>query len=256
MPLARFGSMRAGNSPALCRHAALVPVEPLSRAEVEVWWTGLIESRVTLEGWPRSGKRVVPTCLVKPERRRRDRRGVARTTGASVLLAASLFACGSSPQDEGPVVNWDKPFGAGPVVPDVASAVKVGHLPFRPVVPHFDQAPTRLQVTSRPDPPTLAVVYRFRLGVDFTTDGRVSLTESAAEMSNDTVLAAVDNPPGPPDDFTVVDLGRSQKALLIHAHGLGRVRFVRDAVLYDIAGPGLTPQEAQVLGRQLVEDTA
>lgn len=215
-------------------------------------------------------ERVLPDMPSQPERRRRARSGPARTIGASVLIAASLFACGSSPkaegaplastartsQDEGPVVNWDKPFGAGPVVPDVATAVKVGHLSFRPVVPHFDQAPTRLQVTSRPDPPTLAVVYRFPLGADFTTDGRVSLTESAADMSNDTVLATVDNPPGPPDDFTVVDMGRSQKALLIHARGLGRVRFVRDAVLYDIAGPGLSPQEAQVLGRQLVKDTA
>ena len=175
--------------------------------------------------------------------------------GCGALLAASLVACGSSPKDEGPVVNWDMPFGAGPVVPDVATAVKVGHLAFRPVVPHFDQAPTLLQVSARPDIPTLAVVYRFPLGGGFTTDGRVSLTESAADMSNDAVLATVDNPPGPRDDFTVVDLGRSQKALLIHAQGLGRVRFVRDAVMYDIAGPGLTPDEALVLGRQLVEDT-
>jgi hypothetical protein len=155
-------------------------------------------------------------------------------------------------QNEGPVINWDKPLGEGPIVADLATAMRVGRLSFTPIQPRFSQPPTSIQVAQKPNELAIAFVYNFPRGRAFPTDGRVQVLETVAAITSADLLGVIHNPPGPAQDFVDIHLGE-QDALLIQSDGIGRVQFIEAGVEFDVAGPALSVAEAQTLGRQLAD---
>ena len=180
--------------------------------------------------------------------------GTAPSTSAA-QLQPSQGVEGPSDQPvighEGPVINWDSPFPEGTDVPDVATARAKGMLAFTPIVPAFNVAPVRIQVENPRFWHSVVFVFHFPVGKVFPTDGRVTVTETEPDLSNQDILDVIKNPPGPPGDFDIISLG-GQQALLIHASGVGRIRFVSNNVDYDIKGPAVSPTEVVKLANQLV----
>lgn len=174
---------------------------------------------------------------------------------SGVVAGCGAYGIGSSsvPPKEGPVVNWDKPFFDGPQT-SVAGARTAGRLPFLPSLPRLPRPPVRIQVTNPgttpPEQRAVAIVYRFPIGPDFPTDGRVVVEESATGQTVAGLEATVEDPPGPAEDFRMIDVA-GERALLSQHGGVGRVTFIRHGVTFDITGPAVSPAMAVRLARQV-----
>ncbi len=193
--------------------------------------------------------------------------------GALVIAALSgaIVGCGERPAPEGPQVvreaagpsadppvgvpriDWDKPFRDG-VGTTTAGAKTAGALTFQPRPPRFAEPPVSILVTNPATTPldqrAVAFVYRFPTGTDFPTDGRVVVTQTATDLTVANLEATVADPPGPPENFRMIDLA-GQPALLIQGDGVGRVRFIRNRVMFDITGPAVSPAVVSQLATQL-----
>ncbi len=151
-------------------------------------------------------------------------------------------------------INWDHPYADGVTVQDVAEAKRVGRLPFVPVLPPFDVAPSLIQVTQPHRGPSVAFVFHFPTGpgTGFPTDGRVEVDQTPGSADDEQSYAGVANqPPSMVSKQELVDVGGGKVALLVQAHGIGRVTFTKDAVRYDLTGPAVSPAKAVELARLL-----
>ena len=155
---------------------------------------------------------------------------------------------------DGPRINWGSPLPGGKST-SAQMARAQGRLPFSPTIPQFGIGPSLVQVsnpadTTSPDLGTVAFVYHFPTGKAFPVDGRVTLLEYQSQVTETQLEAVTANPPGPAEDFTVIRIN-GHGALLVHANGIGRVMFVLHAIMYDLKGPALSPQEAEHLASQI-----
>ncbi len=185
--------------------------------------------------------------------------GAARATEpASSSAVASLAAptaktISTSPVDQGPQINWDAPLGDGKLT-SAGAAAKDGALPFAPRTPQFSIAPITVQVsdvaTTQPADRAVAYVYKFPLGADFLTDGRVRVLEYATTSTEAELEGVAKNPPGPPEDFAVVTIA-GHSALLVQANGIGRIQYIQNGIMYDITGPAAPTAVVEKLAAQL-----
>ncbi len=156
---------------------------------------------------------------------------------------------------EGPTINWDKPLASGLEV-SVEQARLVGQLSFEPVVPDFTVEETSVVVSD----PTLeavelravAFVYDFPSGPDFPEDGRVHVLEGTTNAPQDLFSQIVAGHVGLADEenYDLVTIG-GEDALFIHTDMIGRVRFARNGVFFDVIGPALPPDTALALAEDL-----
>ena len=155
----------------------------------------------------------------------------------------------------GPTINWDMPIPTGLVV-SADQAQLLGKLPFAPITPEFTQAPTRVVVS---DPileseelRAVAFVYDFPPGTGIAVDGRMHVLEGVTDASDDLFRDIVESHTGLEDEqnYDLVTIG-GRDALLIHTETIGRVRFVRDGIYYDLTGPALSPGTALALAEDL-----
>lgn len=171
--------------------------------------------------------------------------------GAPAATAASA----ESTVAEGPAINWDMPIPTGLVV-SADEAQLVGKLPFTPITPAFAEAPVRVIVS---DPALEAeelraavFVYDFPAGQGIGEDGRVRVLEGVTDAPDDLFGQIVAGHVGLADE-SLYDLALvgGRDALLIHTDTIGRVRFVRDGVYFDVTGPTLAPDTALALAEDL-----
>lgn len=197
-----------------------------------------------------------------------------RIRGVLVIAAVSgvVVGCGERPAPEGPQpvvrgaaapstvlpvavpeTDWDRPFKDG-LQTTTSDARTAGQLSFAPQLPHFVQSPVRIQVTDPAATPqdqrAVAFVYRFPTGVNYPTDGRVVVTQTATDQTVANLDTTVEDPPGPPENFRMIDVA-GQRALLITGDGVGRVRFIRSGVMFDITGPAVSPTVVSKLAELL-----
>ena len=196
----------------------------------------------------------------------------ASVLGLSGVLLAACAAPASSPagppdptdtvlptfsvsEEEGPRINWDIPIPNGIMVP-AGEAQRLGQLPFEPVLPEYSLPPVRVVVT---DPESEAeelravtYVYDFSSRQGFTDDGRVRVLEGVADFSDELFGEVVASHEGFPDaeNYDVITIA-GRDALFIHTESTGRVRFARQGVYFDIAGPALLPNTAVLLAEDL-----
>jgi hypothetical protein len=163
------------------------------------------------------------------------------TPAVTTSLAAPTL---SPPQiEEGPVVDWDARLTGG-VTTSVGQLASVGKLNFPVLIPAFGIPPTRAEVTTAStDPAAKRVVLHYDFGVSaaFPVDGRVVVNESPTVLSV-ADLATLGVPNSGLVNTLVTVAGKP--AVLLTANGQGRVLFVRDGTLVDIAGPDLSPAMA------------
>lgn len=171
--------------------------------------------------------------------------------GAPTATAASAETAVA----EGPAINWDMPIPTGLVV-TADEAQLVGELPFTPIAPVFAEAPVRVIVT---DPAMEAeelraavFVYDFPPGQGIGEDGRVRVLEGITDAPDDLFGQIVASHVGLTDE-SMYDLALvgGRDALLIHTDAIGRVRFVRNGVYFDVTGPALAPDTALALAEDL-----
>lgn len=174
-------------------------------------------------------------------------------TGAPTATAAPA----ESPVADGPAINWDMPIPTGLVV-SADEAQLVGKLSFTPIAPAFAEAPVRVIVS---DPALEAeelraavFVYDFPPGQGIGEDGRVRVLEGITDAPDDLFGQIVAGHVGLADE-SLYDLALvgGRDALLIHTDAIGRVRFVRDGVYFDVTGPALAPDTALALAEDLAK---
>jgi len=171
-------------------------------------------------------------------------------SAASVLNSSTSPTAGIASKSlvpEGPKINWDAPLGDARLT-SASAAAKDGALTFTPRTPQFSVAPVTVQV-SDPDQ-AVAYVYRFPLGVDFPTDGRIRVLEYATSSTEADVEGVAKNAPGPPEDFVVLTVS-GHRALLVQADGVGRIQYIQNGVMYDITGPAAPTDVVKKLAAQL-----
>ncbi|MDX6255090.1 MAG: hypothetical protein QOJ11_1424 [Frankiales bacterium] len=188
---------------------------------------------VTIPGLVSTSPRPASTAVTSPP-----------THPAATTLPAQTL---SAPQnEEGPVVDWDARLTGG-VATSVAQLASVGKLNFPVLIPTFGIPPKRAEVTTaRTDPVAKRVVLHYDFGVTkaFPVDGRVVVNESPTVMTvADLTTLGVPNSGLVNKLITVA----GKPAVLLSANGQGRVLFVRDGTLVDIAGPALSPAMAMKL---------
>lgn len=184
--------------------------------------------------------------------------------GALVAVAMSMTGCGPQPagptesasQTESPLspaINWDTPPDPGTRTMTVAGLASVTDLAFDAVAPPFSGTLTRVEVSPAGEPPEgQYVVFRYEL----LSDGLVLVTESPTSETEQHLRDRAANPPGPADELSLVDLGGVTAQLNINAErSVGRVAFIKGGVIYDIAGPSLTPTSAVELATKLAAAT-
>lgn len=152
--------------------------------------------------------------------------------------------------DGGISIIWDRPIPDGTVVSTIDEAVQVGKLTFTPLLPNFGVLPVSIEVADPTEFQATAFMYNFPLSAEFPTDGHVRVLESKALISQQALLNVVSNPPGPAEDFKVVQIA-GQDALLVQGNGVGRVQFIRDGIQFDVTGPEISPEECERLASQL-----
>lgn len=154
---------------------------------------------------------------------------------------------------EGPKINWDAPLSHAKWTSATAAA-KDGALTFAPRTPRFPNAPAAVQVS---DPAATAVadravvyLYKFPLGADFPTDGRIRVLEYATTSSEADLEGVAKNPPGPAEDFAVITIA-GHLGLLVQAHGVGRIQYIQNGVMYDVTGPSAPTAVVKKLAAEL-----
>lgn len=181
---------------------------------------------------------------------------------ALIMLAGSVISCGqtqaaapvaqtsedpgvlkTAAAGEGPAVDWDAPIPQGVYV-RVAEARRVGALPFEPIAPAFSVQP-RVQVTNpdevAEDDRAVTYIFKFPVGADFPTDGRLVVTEGPTDQTSETLRQIALSHNGKADDGYYDEIViQDQPALLIHSDTVGRVRFIRTGIYFDITGPAAT----------------
>jgi hypothetical protein len=150
---------------------------------------------------------------------------------------------------EAPEINWDRPsrdgldIAAGQVA-NAAAIRQTGSLSFTPIVPKFSTPPTLVQVT----PASLAVelrevafVYRFPLGPDFPTDGRVMVLEKGHMTPSSIVTMEQSIEEMFPGQATLITIGAGITAMLkTSKDGRGEVQMSMPGdVWVDIIGPAI-----------------
>jgi len=171
----------------------------------------------------------------------------ALNSSAAPTVSPTAEIASTSLVPEGPKINWDAPLGEAKGTSPSAVA-KDGALTFTPRTPQFSIAPVTVQV-SHPDQ-AVAYVYRFPLGVDFPTDGRIRVLEYATSSTETDLEGVVKNAPGPPEDFAVLTVA-GHRALLVQADGVGRIQYIHNGVMYDITGPAAPTAVVKKLAAQL-----
>ncbi len=147
--------------------------------------------------------------------------------------------------------------GAQPLAASVASsraqARAQGRLLFDPVVPSWAVPESAVYVSdaSRIPPAHAAVafVYTFPIAADFPADGRVVMVQRPTEESEASFDEIVRS--NGSDNFRVIEVNGRPGALLVEAHGIGRVRVIRNGVVIDITGPATPSASAVRLARDL-----
>ncbi|MDX6228885.1 MAG: hypothetical protein QOI76_2275 [Frankiales bacterium] len=199
---------------------------------------------VTIPGLVSTSPRPASTAVTSPPTHPAATLPVTASPAATGRLPAQTL---SAPQnEEGPVVDWDARL-AGGVATSVAQLASVGKLNFPVLIPTFGIPPKRAEVTTaRTDPVAKRVVLHYDFGVTkaFPVDGRVVVNESPTVMTvADLTTLGVPNSGLVNKLITVA----GKPAVLLSANGQGRVLFVRDGTLVDIAGPALSPAMAMKL---------
>lgn len=171
------------------------------------------------------------------------------------IATAATAAPTEAAVEEGPAINWDMPLPTGLIV-TADQAQLVGKLPFTPIAPAFAEAPVRVIVS---DPALEAeelraavFVYDFPPGQGIGEDGRVRVLEASTDAPETLFAEIVAGHVGLIDEalYDLVQVG-GHDALLIHTDTIGRVRFVRDGVSFDVTGPALAPDTALALAEDL-----
>lgn len=158
-----------------------------------------------------------------------------------------------SPVPEQLQTNWDAPVLA-PIETTLTDAAAAGSLGFQAVVPEFGVPPTHVQVSDPlavpPEGRSLSLLYRFPRGADFPTDGRVLVREQpAAEVTVD-VLNNVAKGNAASGQYSMTSIGE-RPALLISAHGIGRVTMLSRGLTVDVTGPAVSLEEAIKLAQDI-----
>lgn len=179
-------------------------------------------------------------CLAIP----RSQPAVTSGTGASAATAAP-FDAGTDPE-----INWDHPFhGEGRTLVDpvqlTASPQSFG-TPIHPVTPQLSSGKLRWVDVSAAG--TVAYMFSFAGDAAFPTDGRVSVEESLADMTQDELIngkwAGTKNSLTPVGVITI--LVRSYQ-------GSAEATFIHDGTLYDVVGADLGPEPALSIATQLAK---
>jgi hypothetical protein len=182
--------------------------------------------------------------------------GSSRLAVLSLIVAIAAPACTgvSRAPDEGPPIDWERPFHeTGPTfaTPVEANAV----LPFKVVVPSLP-GPNLIQTlppASVPkDEQVVALVYHF------PGAGTVVIQESLPGDKDlgwlrETVAAHADEPvddPAAPQAFRIVDI-RKTEGMLIQGNGVGRIVWIEDGLLFDITGPTVTPEQVLAIAERV-----
>lgn len=182
--------------------------------------------------------------------------GACSSTTTQSGRSPELSGTWAVPKAEGPSPNWDSPLpNALSYRGDLALPVAVRKsLSFPITVPAFGLAPQLIRVTNPASATgagrSIAFLYDFSGRDGFGRDGRLVVYESVPRSTEADLLAMPKNPPGPPEDFTVVDLG-SSRALFVHHGGVGRVEWISSGVDFDITGPAAPSDSVLRLGRTL-----
>lgn len=155
-----------------------------------------------------------------------------------------------------PATNWDAPQVDG-VATTAKDAPGRGRLSFTPRVPNFAASLTLVQVTDPAREPSAAhrsvtYVYSFKGDAGFPGDARVRVEEKPTDLTDADLKELAQNPPGRPESFRIVTVGQ-HVALLVQddAAAVGRVMFIVNGVMYDVAGPALSPAQAIRLAARL-----
>ena len=156
-------------------------------------------------------------------------------------------------RDEGPKVDWNRPFHDAPVVPPTQasnpSAIRtLGGLRFTPIIPRFSVPPVLVQVTSD----EVVFVYHFPPSPLLPKDGRVTVLEMYGLSQPDLLSMAGSNAKRYPGEVQVITLANGIPAIIdTNARlGLGGAELsLGKNVGVGIHGPALTPEFA----RQLAE---
>jgi len=183
--------------------------------------------------------------------------GAGTSEPAASAVASSAAATGqtasTSVVPEGPKINWDAPLGDAKLT-SARAAAKDGALTFTPRTPRFSVAPVDVQVSDPAATPpadrAVAYVYKFPIGADFPTDGRIRVLEYATSSSEADLEGVAKNPPGPAEDFAVITIA-GHPALLVQADGVGRIQYIQNGIMYDITGPSAPTTVVKKLAAQL-----
>lgn len=184
-----------------------------------------------------------------------------RNSGLMFLLAVILGCCaapatpssagGSSPplagDLSGPRISWDHPFmGEGRTNVDESSLIadpRSYALSIVPTIPSPSGGKLRwIDVSAHG---TVAFMYSFSGDPRFPLDGRVQIEESPSTMTQAQLVAAPWS-----GTHSFISVG-ALTILLRQNNGLADASFIHGGVLYDIAGPALSPQAALDLAGQL-----
>lgn len=181
--------------------------------------------------------------------------GASESAASAVISSAAPTGPSTSVPivPEGPKINWDAPLGDAKWT-SARAAAKDGALTFAPRTPRFSVAPVAVQVSDPAATPAadraVAYLYKFPLGADFPTDGRIRVLEHATTSSEADLEGVVKNPPGPAEDFAVITIA-GHPALLVQAEGVGRLQYIRNGIMYDITGPSAPTAMIKKLAAQL-----
>lgn len=188
-------------------------------------------------------------------------RGHTGTSGS--LTSMNGLGSGAVPAiaGGGPTIDWDHPLANGMTTNLSAlttNATGQG-LMFSPKVPAFSAKLRNVDVTDqRLEPPQgrgVAFIFDFSGDPRFPSDTRVYVNEQPSRGTEADMEAMVQNPPGPPGDFSLAH-ANGVTFLLIQDSGIGRAEFINNGVTFDVTGPAVPPNVALDLAIQLSQQGA
>lgn len=183
------------------------------------------------------------------------------TRPAGELRAGTATVEAPTLPDRGPKSHqWDRPAGRYTLETTLARAKADGALPFDVPLPRLVGSPAFVHVadpaTVPADRRSLFISYRFPVGPEFPTDGRVVLSVVKTDATAATLRAMADQNT-PAEAYVMVDVAGQQALLIQNDEGtVGTVIAVRDGFMYALGGPALSPAAAVKYAALLVPPRA